>query len=182
MFRLLSVAELLHHLRTVNRFSLSLVCPHWTCSKFLQNRQESPPPPSSLPPCLVPARWGPRLHQVAEIWNGVITPGTHQMYSFHTTPGKYENAIIASHFGWGRYLDTSWQGSLYQRNIYPTLLWDTPRWEAQISEVVSKVAKLLAALRRLRPICSQSTLVTIYKSLILPHLDYCSAVCTGMYR
>ena len=31
------------------------------------------------------------------------------------------------------------------------------------------------------PICPQSTLVVIYKSLILPHLDYCSAVwgCIG---
>ena len=31
------------------------------------------------------------------------------------------------------------------------------------------------------PICPQSTLVAIYKSLILPHLDYCSAVwgCIG---
>ena len=48
--------------------------------------------------------------------------------------------------------------------------------EAHISEVVSKVAKVLAAQRRLRSICPQSTLVTIYKSLILPHLDYCSAV------
>ena len=54
-------------------------------------------------------------------------------------------------------------------------------WEAHISEVIGKVAKVLAALRRLRPICPQSTLVTIYKSLILPHLDYCSAVwgCIG---
>lgn len=58
---------------------------------------------------------------------------------------------------------------------------ETLSWEAHISEVVSKVAKVLAALRRLRPICPQSILVTIYKSLILPHLDYCSAVwgCIG---
>ena len=58
---------------------------------------------------------------------------------------------------------------------------ETLSWEAHISEVVSKVAKVLAALRRLRPICPQSTLVTIYKSLILLHLDYCSAVwgCIG---
>ena len=57
----------------------------------------------------------------------------------------------------------------------------TLSWEAHISEVVGKVAKVLAALRRLRPVCPQSTLVTIYKSLVLPHLDYCSAVwgCIG---
>ena len=58
---------------------------------------------------------------------------------------------------------------------------ETLSWEAHISEVVIKVAKVLAALRRLRPICPQSTLVTIHKSLSLPHLNYCSAVwgCIG---
>ena len=56
---------------------------------------------------------------------------------------------------------------------------ETLSWEAHIFEVVGKVAKVLAALRRLRQICTQ--LVTIYKSLILPHFDYCSAVwgCIG---
>ena len=39
---------------------------------------------------------------------------------------------------------------------------ETLSWEARISEVVSKVArKVLAALRKLRPISLQSTLVTI---------------------
>ena len=58
---------------------------------------------------------------------------------------------------------------------------ETLSWEVHISEVVSKVAKALAAFGRLRPLCPQSTLVTICKSLILPHLDYCSAVwgCIG---
>ena len=58
---------------------------------------------------------------------------------------------------------------------------ETLSWEAHISEVIGKVAKILAALRRLRLICHQSTLLTIYKSLVLPHLDYCSAVwgCIG---
>ena len=58
---------------------------------------------------------------------------------------------------------------------------ETLSWEAHVFEVVGKVAKVLAALRRLRQICPQSTLVTIYKSLILPHFDYCSAVwgCIG---
>ena len=58
---------------------------------------------------------------------------------------------------------------------------ETLSWEAHISEVIGKVAKVLAALRRLRPICPQSTLVTIYKLLILLHLYYFSAVwsCIG---
>ena len=58
---------------------------------------------------------------------------------------------------------------------------ETLSWEAHTSEVIGKVAKVLAALRRSSPIYPQSTLVTIYKSLILPHLYYCSAVwgCIG---
>ena len=50
---------------------------------------------------------------------------------------------------------------------------ETLSWEAHISEVIGEVAKALAALRRLTPICPQSALVTIYKSLIISHLDYC---------
>ena len=38
---------------------------------------------------------------------------------------------------------------------------ETLSWEAHISEVVGEVAKVLAALRRLRPICPQGTLFTI---------------------
>ena len=58
---------------------------------------------------------------------------------------------------------------------------ETLSWEAHTFEVVGKVSKVLAALRTLRQICPQSTLVSIYKSLILPHFDYCSAVwgCVG---
>ena len=53
---------------------------------------------------------------------------------------------------------------------------ETLSWGTHISEVRGKVAKAFAALRRLKPICPQGILVSIYKSLILPHLDYCSVV------
>ena len=74
---------------------------------------------------------------------------------------------------------TSWTSQCYK--CLGVQVGETLSWETHISEVVSKVAKVLAALRTLRPICPQSTLVTIYKSLILPHLNYCSAVwgCIG---
>ena len=53
---------------------------------------------------------------------------------------------------------------------------ETLSWGTHISEVSGKVAKALAALRRLKPICPHGILVSIYKSLILPHPDYCSVV------
>jgi len=58
---------------------------------------------------------------------------------------------------------------------------ETLSWKAHISEVIGKVAKIQATQRRLRPICHQITLLTIYKSLILLHLDFCSALsgCIG---
>ena len=37
-----------------------------------------------------------------------------------------------------------------------------------------------AVQRRLKPLCSQPVLIKIYKSLILAHLDYCSAVWGGI--
>ena len=60
---------------------------------------------------------------------------------------------------------------------------ETLSWEAHISKVVGRVAEVLAAQRRLKPMFPQSTLGTIYKSLILPHIDYCSAVwaCIGKW-
>ena len=53
---------------------------------------------------------------------------------------------------------------------------ETLSWGTHISEVSGKVAKALAALRRLKPICPQGILVSIYESSVLSHLDYCSDV------
>ena len=53
-------------------------------------------------------------------------------------------------------------------------------WGPHISEVNQKVARGLAALRRRTPLCPQPVLITIYKSLILPHFDYCSALLGGI--
>ena len=39
-----------------------------------------------------------------------------------------------------------------------------------------KIAKALGAFRRLRSYITQDILIIIYKSLILPHFDYCSEV------
>ena len=57
---------------------------------------------------------------------------------------------------------------------------ETLSWGPHISEVNRKVSKVLAALRRLKPLCPQPVLITIYKSLILPYRDYCSAAWGGI--
>ena len=49
-------------------------------------------------------------------------------------------------------------------------------WDAHIATIISKVAKVIGVLRRLKSLLPHHVLVTVYKSLILPHFDYCSSV------
>lgn len=49
-------------------------------------------------------------------------------------------------------------------------------WDAHISNVVSTVANAIAALRGLKPYLPQSTLILLYKSLMLTNSDYCDSV------
>ena len=59
--------------------------------------------------------------------------------------------------------------------------WHHPMVPIIISELNLKVSKVLTALRRLKPLCPQPVLIIIYKSLLLPHVDYCNAVWCGTY-
>ena len=44
-------------------------------------------------------RMSPIHPMLAKFENGFFTLKTHQMFSIHTTPGKFENATITGHFG-----------------------------------------------------------------------------------
>ena len=49
-------------------------------------------------------------------------------------------------------------------------------WRQHILCLVSKTKRLLGSLYRVFGNCNRSCLSTLYKSVILPHLDYCSSV------
>ena len=49
-------------------------------------------------------------------------------------------------------------------------------WKAHIHEISKKVSSGIGALKRVRPFVSMHTAIKIYKGLIEPHFDYCSAV------
>ena len=49
-------------------------------------------------------------------------------------------------------------------------------WSNHVNELCKKVTSSRGALRRIRPLISQSTAVLVYNSLIQPHFDYCSLV------
>ena len=53
-------------------------------------------------------------------------------------------------------------------------------WSNHVNELCKKVTSVIGALRRIRPLISQSTAVLVYNSLIQPHFDYCSLVWDGL--
>ena len=53
-------------------------------------------------------------------------------------------------------------------------------WKGHIHEISKKVSSSIGALKRVRPFVSMHTAVEIYKGLIEPHFDYCSAVWDGL--
>ena len=53
-------------------------------------------------------------------------------------------------------------------------------WAVHINNVVKKVSSAIGALKRVRPFITFDTAVMVYKSLILPHFDYCSVVWGGI--
>ena len=54
-------------------------------------------------------------------------------------------------------------------------------WKAHINEISKKASSGIGALKRVmpRPFLSMHTAIKIYKCLIEPHFDYCSAVWDG---
>jgi hypothetical protein len=47
-------------------------------------------------------------------------------------------------------------------------------FDINIEEICKKICAGIGALRRIKPFVPQSSLVTLYKSLIQPYVDYCS--------
>ena len=56
---------------------------------------------------------------------------------------------------------------------------DRLSWSNHIKDL-KKISSAIGALRRIRPLISQSTAVQIYNALIQPHFDYCAPVWDGL--
>ena len=57
---------------------------------------------------------------------------------------------------------------------------ETLSWSKHVEHIFKKVSPLLGLLKRIRDYADQDTLVTIYKALIQPHLDYGCVVWDGL--
>ena len=53
---------------------------------------------------------------------------------------------------------------------------DQLKWNSHINTVATKVSKGIGMIRRMKAFVPQSTLISVYNSIILPHFDYCSLV------
>jgi hypothetical protein len=49
-------------------------------------------------------------------------------------------------------------------------------WQRQIENIQTKISKGIGMLRRIKKIVPKTTLIKVYNSIVLPHLDYCSLV------
>ena len=57
---------------------------------------------------------------------------------------------------------------------------DRLSWSNHIKDLCRKISSAIGALRRIRPLISQSTAVQLYNALIQPHFDYCTPVWNGL--
>ena len=53
-------------------------------------------------------------------------------------------------------------------------------WKTHIHEIPNNVSSVIGALKQVRPFVSMHAAIKIYKGLIKPHVDYCSAVWDGL--
>ena len=53
---------------------------------------------------------------------------------------------------------------------------DQLKWNSHINTVSTKVSKGIGMIRRMKAFVPQSTLISVYNAIILPHFDYCSLV------
>ena len=53
---------------------------------------------------------------------------------------------------------------------------DQLKWNSHINTVATKESKCIGMIRRMKAFVPQSTLISVYNAIILPHSDYCSLV------
>ena len=65
---------------------------------------------------------------------------------------------------------------VFQFNFLGVVLASTLKWDKHIGHVSLKVSRVIGVLFRLKHIYPQEVLLTLYNTLILPHLSYCILV------
>ena len=55
-------------------------------------------------------------------------------------------------------------------------------WSKHVEDICKNVSSAIGALKRVRPFISKGIAIQIYNALIMPHFDYCSPVCLGLFE
>ena len=87
---------------------------------------------------------------------------------FHTTQKRVNYPILT--------LNNDNIEGVSQFNFLGVVLSSTLKWDKHIGHVSLKVSRVIGVLFRLKHIYPQEMLLTLYNTLILPHLSYCILV------
>ena len=63
-----------------------------------------------------------------------------------------------------------------ETKILGVIVDDQFKWNSHINMVATKVSKGIGIIRRMKAFVPQSTLISVYNSIIWPHFNYCSLV------
>ena len=69
-----------------------------------------------------------------------------------------------------------------QFNFFGVVLASTLKWDKHIGHVSLKVSRVIGVLFRLKSMYPQEVLLTLYNTLILPHLSYCIPVMAPKFK
>lgn len=58
----------------------------------------------------------------------------------------------------------------------------TLSYKPHVTNMLKKAYSKIAALRRIKRLVPSTTMITLYKSYILPHLEYCSPILLGISK
>ena len=65
---------------------------------------------------------------------------------------------------------------VYKKKVLGVIIEDKLQWAKHVDEQCKKISCSIVVLRKVKPYVPQATLVTIYKTFVLPYFNYCSTV------
>ena len=94
----------------------------------------------------------------------------HKNYSINFTDSNIDSAFKIDNVNITRVTETKFLGVIVDQKLY---------WNGHINYIALKISKSLFILRKLRRCLTKKCLLTLYYSIIFPHLHYCVATWGG---
>ena len=79
-------------------------------------------------------------------------------------------------------MNTSLLNKVHSTKCLGVLIDDDLNWSSHVDKVIKISQRNISAIRRARTYLPQNSFELLYNSLVLPHMDYCSAVWSNRYQ